>query len=184
MEMDELINNIESEVENEVSEEFEYDIEVKAAGSFDSQMQEQLELLLKLGQIMGPDAMRLMADIIAGSSNIEKSKLLQKRLSTLLPPDIKAEESGAPPPPPPPPDPMVDVMHKEIDARMKGLDIEYKKDQAENQLSLAQLRQDQEALLAKERESIRNERIAHVKAEAEIIKADRNLQQSYLKQGG
>lgn len=111
-----------------------YDIEVRVDGSFDAQMAEAMDILIRLCQV-NPQISTLIPDLIAEVSGLENTPRLVERLRTLVPQAIIAKEDGLPPPPPPPPpppDPMIEI-------QKQGLMLTAQKNAADAQAKNRQL---------------------------------------------
>lgn len=124
---------IEPKVQNDLTT-GKYDIEVRVDGSYDAQMSEAMDILIRLAQI-NPAIASLIPDLLAEVSGLENTQQLVERLRTLVPPQILAKEQGLPPPPPPqppPPDPMVQI-------QQQSLQLQAKKNADDNEIKQKQL---------------------------------------------
>lgn len=145
-----------------------YDIEVRVDGSYDAQMIASLDMLIRLATI-NPKIADLIPDLMAENSGLKNTPQLMKRLRTLLPPDILAEEEGRPKPPPPPPNPMLELQNKKIEVESQNVEV--------NKMKVMQSARDMQS---KERIAALNTRAAEVRAEAEIINAHSKKDEAIL----
>lgn len=79
----------------------EFDVEIDSGPSFAVQKDVALEMFQQTLAAF-PQAFPLIADLWAGSLDMEQMPLIKERFKTLVPPDIIAKEEGKPPPPPKP----------------------------------------------------------------------------------
>lgn len=173
-----FMEGMEEEIEHKVDHD-SYSIEIKVAGSFDEQRQKSLGLLQMAGASY-PTLWPLMADIFMGESGLEKSKILEERCKTLLPPDIKAAESGQPLPQQPP-NPMLQVEQDKMQIEMMKAQVSKEEMQSKVQMN---------ALNAElEREKIINERLkleieaqaANIDSSVSLAEAQADLQKIKIK---
>jgi hypothetical protein len=107
----------------------EYDVEVDAGASFAVQQEAALELLTTLIQA-NPQTFPLVADLMAKNMNFQYMPQLVKRLESLVPPNILAQERGDPPPPPQP-NPQAELMKSTIAEQQSKVELNKAKAQSE-----------------------------------------------------
>lgn len=140
-----------------------YDVEVRVDGSFDQQQSAALNFLLNLmqSQAVPPN---LIADLMAKYSGLENTQQLVKRLETLVPPQILAEEKGEPPPPPPPPP----AIPPEVQVQMQKLEVE----KQQTALKAKQMVLDEQKMIIEAQQAGIDTEAALAKAHAEITRAN------------
>lgn len=144
-----------------------YDVVLDQGPSYTTKREEAREGMMTFLQ-QAPDAAPLVLDLIADAQDWPNSEKFAKRLKTMLPPPIQAEEAaeaGEQPPPPPPPNPemmlrqaelqvdqakaQADLRKAELDLASKQMDLEIKKlelSQAGSQEAFAAVAQQIESL--------------------------------------
>ncbi len=68
-----------------------YDVEVKTGPSFQTQREETRETLMEIGKAV-PAAMPIIADLLADLMDFQGADKLARRLNSMLPPEIRAQE--------------------------------------------------------------------------------------------
>jgi hypothetical protein len=157
------------DIANDVSK-AQLDVQVRVDGSYDAQKAAAFDFLIRLSAI-NPQISNLVADLMAENSGLENAQKLIKRLETLLPPQILAQEQGKPPPPPPqpPPDPKI------VAAQMK-----MQTDTQANQLKEQELMQKQQELIINAKLKGLDYQAAWNKALAEIQKSQNAVKEAAL----
>jgi hypothetical protein len=113
-----------------------YDIEIRVDGSFTSQLAKQFDTFARFIAI-NPQNAALVGDLMAAVSGLPNAPKLEKRLETLVPPQILAQEKGEPPPPPPPPpppDPMVMLAQQDLQLKDKKITLDAMNDEKKLQI--------------------------------------------------
>lgn len=151
---------IENRIENNMAE-GDYDLQVQVDGSYDAQMEQAMNMLLKLASV-DPRVASMIPDLLAENSGLKNTQKLVARLKTLLPPEILAEEEGKPMPEPqqPPPNPMIEIEKGKI--QLGFAENETKKQQ--------QILDEQKLMLEAEMAGLERE-ATFAKAEAEVTKS-------------
>jgi hypothetical protein len=177
------MDEMEEQIENAIDSDEDFDITVKASGSFDSQKQASLDFWIKMMGAFPPSA-PLLADLVAGESEAEGAAIASQRLKTLLPPDIRAQEEGKPMPPPQP-NPMIEIEKKrtaiygqEVKMKQQKLDDERKKDQIDAAIDMQELKLKQRDQAYKEEKAERDAKIAQLRAALEVKKVQIQQQRS------
>jgi hypothetical protein len=175
--LDDTLAAITEQVEYDVNDE-NYDVQVKATGSYDYQKHQSAQLLLELMRAV-PQSGPLLADLLAGESDVESAAQAAQRLKILLPEQILAAEEGRPPQPPQPQeDPMV-AMEKER-TRLMAADLELKQQKIQNEtiknaqemkIDMAELEIKQEDQAYKHSKMKHDAEMAELKAAVEMEKA-------------
>jgi len=137
-----------------------YDVAVDVGPSFTTRREEAAESMTAFIQAY-PPAAPLMVDEIAKNSDWPGAAKIGKRMEALLPPAVKAMESGQPPPPPEPP-PEVQAEMAKAQASMQ---ISQQKAQIDSQI--AQQKAQMEAQLEQQRAQNRAQ-IEREQAQADI----------------
>jgi hypothetical protein len=193
--LEDMIDASEEIIDNKIDE-GEFDIQVKAVGSLDYQKQKSMAFWL---QLMGSDPRfpGLIADLVAEESDADKSKQIADRLKTLLPLEIKAQESGEPMPPPQP-DPAMQMQEQKMQLDQKALEMKWQEMMQNAQLKQKQMEIDEmklanehtkmmldaqqhglDAQLAQE-QTIADIHQTRAKAEAEITKGQLGLETAHV----
>lgn len=160
-------------------------LEVKPMASFAVQQQELRENLFQLSNL-NPQNSPLISDLIASTLETPIAPLLVKRLQTLVPPNILAEEQGMPAPPPAPPPPAMQEQMSQIKkneeqaalaqakaseagqkAQLKIAELQQKNQEMNSKLTLEQLK-----LVEKNNATQASTAQAAIHASAEIHKAN------------
>lgn len=164
------MGDMEDEISNDVSK-GKYDIEVRVDGSFDAQRAAALDFLLRYGAV-NPNAVNLIGDMVAENSGLESASKLIKRLETLLPPAILAQEKGLPPPPPsPPPPPPPQLIIEQM--KMETAKGDQQVAQAKQAAEMAKIQMDGQAMGL-------DYQAAYTKSMAEIIKSHNSVKEAAL----
>lgn len=176
--MEGFMGGMEEEIEHKVDHD-SYSIEIKVAGNFDEQREKSLGLMLQAVQA-SPQSWPLLADVFMGETGLEKSKLLEERFKTILPPEVKAMENGEPAPPPQP-NPMMQIEQGKMQVEMAK--VEMAKEEMQGKLQMNMLNAELE------KEKIINERLKiqmeaqqnHVDSSVSLAEAQADLQKIQIK---
>lgn len=152
--------DVEPNIENDMTK-GRFDIEIRVDGSYDAQMAQAMDTLIRLATI-NPAIANLIPDLLAENSGLENTQQLVERLRTLVPADIIAKEDGKqlPPPPPPQPDPMIAIQ----EGRNKI-------DNDKNQVAMAQLQSKSRDQAIEEQKLMQEAQLAGLDAKVGLSKA-------------
>lgn len=149
---------------------YEYLVDIQGGSNFALQKQQNIQTLINFVKLLGPDNALIFADLIAGLLDIPNvNKVVERVTDNILPPQIRAQETGQPPPQTPP---------------NPQLMLEQQRLQTQAQQAQADLMKAQADMLDAQRkmEEISGKRnVAATKAEAEIQKANIDLQTALAK---
>lgn len=178
------INTVENGAPKNILSDIIYHLEVKPMASFAIQQQELRQNLFQLAQldIQNPP---LVSDLIASTLETPIAPLLTKRLQSLVPANVIAEEHGMPAPPPTPPSPQAQLLQMQIQKLNSAKNLDDAKVQAvleKNQLGSQQVAQkaqeaavkaqiEQQKLMMQQNESSSNAQQSYIKSAAELQKA-------------
>jgi hypothetical protein len=118
-----------------------YDVQLDQGPSYATKREEAREGMLTFLQ-QAPSAAPVVLDLIANAQDWPNADKFSKRLKTLLPAPIQAqeaEESGEPPAPPPPPPPELLIKQAEMQADQQKMQVDLRKAEmslAEKQIEL------------------------------------------------
>lgn len=152
--------DVEPNIENDMTK-GRFDIEIRVDGSYDAQMAQAMDTLIRLATI-NPAIANLIPDLLAENSGLENTQQLVERLRTLVPADIIAKEDGKqlPPPQPPQPDPMIAIQ----EGRNKI-------DSDKNQVAMMQLQSKSRDQAIEEQKLMQEAQLAGLNAKVDLSKA-------------
>lgn len=176
--MEGLMGGMEEEIEHKVDFD-SYSIEIKVAGSFDEQREKSLALMLGAGAAY-PPLWPLMVDIFMGETGLEKSKLLEERCKTLLPPDIKAMEDGQPPPEPQP-NPMLQVEQGKMQVEMAKVEIAKEEMQGKVQMNMLNAELEKEKIINERLKIDMEAKMNHIDSSVSLAEAQADLEKIKIK---
>jgi hypothetical protein len=128
----------------------EFDVEIDSGPSFAIQKEQAVEMLTQLLSAQ-PQIFPIVADLWAKNMDVEFMPQLVKRLESIVPPEIIAEEKGEPPPPPKP-DPQEMMMQQEFkikEAQLKEREEKLRIEQEQNELAKVKLMLEFKEMVAK-----------------------------------
>lgn len=135
------------EVENDIQS-GDYEVVIKASASFEAQKQSNLEMLIKLAQVMGVvntpvgpvPAAQMLGDIIADNLSIPGAKEIKGRFEYAIQPQIIAAGKGEKvPPPEPQPNPQAELAQKELELKQQELQVQQERLNLESTKTAAQI---------------------------------------------
>ncbi|BAQ43979.1 portal protein [Methylobacterium aquaticum] len=145
-----------------------YDVAMEMGPSYTTRREAALDGMIQLVQA-APQLAPMILDLLAKAQDWPMADKIAKRIRTMLPPQIQAEEaqeSGEPPPAPPPPSP-------QEQAAMAQQQRQQQLEEGRQQLDLAKLGLEKDKLQADVMKIQAELQKAHIDAEARAIEASR-----------
>lgn len=176
--LDGLMDGMEEEIEHKVDHD-SYSIEIKSAGSFNEQREKSLGLL-QLAGASYPALWPLMADIFMGESGLEKSKILEERFKTLLPPDIKASESGEPMPDAPQ-NQMMEVQQNNMQLELMKMELAKQELQSKIQMNMINAELEKEKIINERLKIEMDAKSQHIDSSVSLAEAQADLEKIKIK---
>lgn len=180
-------------IKNDMSKLKDMKVKVTINAPYQLQQQDAWDQLISYVQVF-PQSAPLVADIAASNLPIQQSAQLVKRIrKNITPPDITAEEEGKPAPPPEP-DPQQVMMQKQMELaekevmlseqelQLKKAELEFKEQQQQFEKQKMQMQQMLEGYKLQKDASqiVSQQRIAEIKANAEITNSENEAQMHAL----
>lgn len=147
----------------------EFDVEIAAGPSFAVQKEAAMEIMMQMVAADPQQILPLVADLLAKNTDLECTPQLTKRLQTLVPPNILAEEQGLPPPPPQP-DPQQMAMQQQMQEHMMNIEERSKKLEIEQHKLLLDAVKLQQQARSDQQYTELEEKKAHMNYAADIAK--------------
>ena len=166
---------------NEIKD-YNWEINVKVGASFEAQKQESLQTLVQLTQV-SPDTFPMVADLIAENLDLRNTPQLVERFKNFVPPDVLAKEAGKEPPPKQP-NPQEQAMQAQQQAMQAELQLQHQKIAVEKekvQVEELKVEVDKIKAIGAMQEIPMQAEVAHVRAAAEIDKANSELEKEKIK---
>ena len=145
-----------------------YDVAMEMGPSYTTRREAALDGMIQLVQA-APQVAPLVLDLLAKAQDWPMADKIAKRIRTMLPPQIQAQEaqeSGEPPPPPMPPSP-------QEQAAMQAQERQQQIEAGRQQLDMEKLGVEREKLQAEVLKIQAEIEKAHVEAQARIMEANR-----------